>query len=161
MTQYIFTQRGYKLLTELIEKTRKQLSQITNEKAKAGSGQDTWHDEGFKIAVAEEMMWSKRLGELQSLIFNARVTKPKEQNEFVEIGTGIIIEYEDGSTFRFILDGYLVDITEDYVSIYSPLGKALLGARKGEERKLEKTEKIVKVKKIFPPSKAKSVLQEE
>jgi len=64
MTRYIFTLKRYEELKKLIDKTKERLTRITKTKAEAGSGQDTWHDEGFKMGLVEEMMWSKRLREL-------------------------------------------------------------------------------------------------
>lgn len=159
MTQYIFTQEGFKKLEMLIHETKEKLDQTIKAKAEAGSGQDGWHDEGFQMLEAQERMLSKRLGELQMLSSNAQTIKPEEQNDSIKIGTGVIIEYEDGSIFKFILDGYLVGALENRVSVYSPLGRILLNAKKGEERilQIEGKERIIKIKEIFPPSIAKSI----
>ena len=108
------------------------------------------------MGIAEEMMWSKKLGELEKILFNAQVIEPEEQDKRVAIGVGVVIEYEDGITAKFILDGYLIEPEENRVSFYSPLGRALLGAEEGEERELVigGRKKIIFVKKIFLPSAA-------
>ncbi len=133
----IFTKRGYKRLMEIIKETERKLKQVIKEKAEAGSGQDTWHDEGFRIGVTNEIMWSKRLGELQSLLRSAQVVTPEEQNKVIRIGNGVIVEYEDGSVFKFILEGHMAGKLEAGVSTYSSLGKIVLGAKIGEERVLD------------------------
>jgi transcription elongation GreA/GreB family factor len=139
------------------------LKEIIQLKAEAHSGQDGWHDEGFQMFQTEEMMLSKRLSELQNLRYNAQIIEPEEQNEVVKIGNGVVIEYEDGKTLEFILDGYVITPSKNRVSIYSPLGKILQGARKGEERILliGKTKRVVKVKEIYSPSVAKILLPKE
>ena len=157
MTQYIFTPEGYQDLKDLICETKKRLSRATKEKARAGSGQDTWHDEGFKMGVVEEAMISRRLSELEQLYASARVVEPKKQCEKVYLGVRVVIEYEDKSTFKFILDGYVVKESTDRVSVYSPLGKAITGAKKGEKRVmwLGKEKKVITIKKILPPKRSR------
>ena len=77
----------------------------------------------------------------------------------MKIGTGIIIEYEDGAIGKHILEGYMVNVSEGRISIYSPLGKALLGAQEREKRilKIENVKKIITIQKIFPPSAAETI----
>jgi transcription elongation GreA/GreB family factor len=160
---YIFTREGIEELEELIKKTKERLKEIIQLKAEAHSEQDGWHDEGFQMFQREEMMLNKRLSELQNLRCNAQIIEPEEQNEVVKIGNGVVIEYEDGKTLEFILDGYVIIPSKNRVSIYSPLGKILQGAGKGEERILliGKTKRVVKVKEIYPPPLAKTIFSKE
>jgi len=157
---YIFTREEFEELEKLIKKTKERLKEIIQLKAEAHSGQDGWHDEGFQMFQREEMMLNKRLSELQTLRRNAQVIDPEEQNEVVKIGNGVVIEYEDGKTLEFILDGYIITPSKNRISIYSPLGRILQGAKKGEERILliGKTKRVVTVKEIYSPSVAKILL---
>lgn len=161
MAKYSFTQKGYEELEKVIEETKVKLARVIKEKAEAGSGQDTWHDEGFKLGTVEEMMWSKKLGELQKLALNAEIVTPEEQNSLIKIGTGVIVEYEDGAFGKYIIEGYIIKALKGRVSIYSPLGKSLLGAKKGEVRsvKIGNVERTVTIQKILPPSKAEDIFQ--
>jgi len=155
MASYLLTKRGYELLKKHIRQAEKRLSQAIRLKSEAGAGQDSWHDEGFKLGIVEEMMWSKRLGELEKVLSNAQLVQPREQNERVEIGVGVVIkDADDGSIDKYIVDGYLVEPEKKRVSVYSPLGKALLGAREGEERTMVigGKERSFIIEKIFPPS---------
>jgi len=154
MDDYVFTARGYKILQEHIRKTEKRLSQATKSKSEAGAGQDTWHDEGFKLGIADEMMWSKRLGELEKIFSAAQLIRPEEQSEKVRVGVGVLIEYEDGAIAKYIIDGYLVEPEEQRISVYSPLAKAMLGAKEGDERTvvIGKKRRTFFIERIFPPS---------
>jgi len=160
MSSYIFSEEGYEELKRAITFARDNLEKTIKAKGEAHNGQDSWHDEGFKTAIVEEMGWSRRLGELQRLLSRAEIVKPEEQNTFVQFGTGVIIEYEDGTEKKFILDGYQIGNLKDRVSIYGPLGKALIGAKVGEERRFRvgNTERKVRVKKIILPSMASVTL---
>lgn len=160
---YIFTREGIEELEELIKKTKERLREIIQLKAEAHSGQDGWHDEGFQMFQREETMLNKRLSELQNLRCNAQIIEVEEQDEVVKIGNGVVVEYEDGKILKFILDGHVITPSENRVSIYSPLGKILQDARKGEERILYvgKIKRVVKVKEIYPPSLAKTIFSKE
>ena len=163
MEKHIFTQRGYNALKEAVGNTAKRLAKVTRDKADAGSGQDGWHDEGFKIGVVDEMMWSKRLSELQTIMQSATVVSPEEQDRVVKFGNGVTIQYQDGSIFSFILGGYNIGTHNEArpeISIYSPLGKAILGAKTGETRQFQKKGNIT-IKKILPPSRAEEIFQGE
>ena len=157
---YVFTTRGYKILQECIRKVEDKLSEATKSKSEAGAGQDTWHDEGFKLGIVDEMMWSKRLTELKKIFLSAQLVQPEEQNEKVMIGVGVIVEHEDGTIANYIIDGYLVKSEDKRISVYSPLGKALLEAKEGDKRVMVigNRKKVIFLKKIFPPSVAEKII---
>lgn len=162
MAKYLFTRKEYEELKKLINETKERLAQVTKTKAEAGFEEKGWHDSGFQTGVVEEMSINTYLRELQELFFNAEIIEPEEQNSFVKIGTGVIVEYEDGKICKYIVEGYLINIQEDRVSYCSPLGKALLGAKEGEKRivKIGNIKKTITVKKIFPPSLAETIIKE-
>lgn len=162
LDELIFTPDGYKTLEEKMRQTAERLAKATDMKAQASSGQDGWHDEGFKIGLVEEMMWSRELGRLQELMVKVKVVELEEQNTTVQLGNGVIVERDDGSIIRFVMSGYMSDPGEGRVSIYSPVGQALMGATEGEERalSLKDSKQILKVIKILPPSMAEDVLSE-
>lgn len=158
MSEYVFTSRGYEILLEMIKKNESILEQSTRTKSEAGQGQDDWHDEQFQRAMVEEEMWQKRLLGLKKILSQAQIIEPEEQNEFVDIGTGVVIQHEDGSIFKFIMQGCVLEIDEEmnFVSVHSPLGQAILGSKAGETKsfRVEDKEKKITVQKIFPPSEA-------
>lgn len=161
MTYYTFTQKGYQILLRKIDEAGKELKKAVELKATSGASQDGWHDEGFKLAQTEEFLWQKRISELKQLASNADVIEPAEQNETVELGTGVILEFEDGNISQFILEGFSVESIERWLSIHSPLGEAILGAKKGERRNFQvgKNKKTVTIKNILPPSKAEEIIE--
>ncbi|MDD5606639.1 MAG: GreA/GreB family elongation factor [Candidatus Pacebacteria bacterium] len=154
MNKYIVTEKEYKEIGERIKKLEIELREVMKEKGSVGSEVDSWHDEGFKLAVMQQHRLSKRLGELEDLFMKLEIIEPKEQKEQVYFGTGVEIEYDNGEIFKFILVGYQITNDGEKVSIYSPLGQAILGAKVGERRIFQVGEKIIKVtiKKILSPS---------
>lgn len=160
---YILTPRGYAALLQCVEETKKRLNEAIQAKAQAGAGQDDWHDEGYKLAVTEEMTIRQRLSELMAILQNAEVVTVAEQNESVQIGNGVVVDYEDGSTTSFILDGYLVVSAPGRVSIGSPVGKAVVGLRVGRRATYRgaKGVRTLTVRRILLPSEAEKTLQKK
>ena len=152
---YIFTKKQFEELEKRIKAAQKELARVSKEKGALASGQDGWHDEGFRLAFVEEERLRKRLADLKSLIPNAKIVEPKEQNQKVDIGNRVIIEYKDGFKETLVLNGYIVNAPENHFSIYSPLGKALKGAKKGQTKtvKIQGRKQKIKILEILFPSK--------
>ena len=159
--KYLFTKKGFEELKELIRQTEERLKEIRKRKAEAGTGQNGWHDEQFRLSEAEENRLIDRLENLMKLYSNAEVIEPEEQCECVKIGVGIVIKFEDGTTDKIILDGYQVVLRDHIVSIYSPIGNALLGAKKGEIIEIKEIKRQIEVIEIYPPSKAFEMIESE
>ncbi len=153
------TKREYEELEKAIIETEKKVNRAIKEKADSGSGQDTWHDEGFKQNLVEEAMWRQKLKELKKTRNSLIIIEPEEQDEVAEIGNGVEVEYENGETFKFILEGLNVSGKMSNLSIYSPLGKAVWRAREEDKVKVNigHKEHEVIVKNIIFPSKAKEI----
>lgn len=155
MEKYYFTERGFREFMSNYNSVKKELDDATANKAAAGAGSDTWHDEGFKIGIGEEMMWSKNFGKLQQIKDKAVVIIPVEQNKKVLLGNGVILS--DGSKDVFLLiDGYLSKASKNRASLYSPIGKNILNKIVGEEIvfKIGNDTKKFLLKEIILPSEA-------
>ena len=161
MSRYIFTPKGYEALSKIIKKNELLLNKSTKVKSEAGAGQDDWHDEQFQRAMIEEEMWGKRVRDIKEVLSQAEIIEPKEQNEVVDLGTGVVLKFENGSISKYILEGFAVEALDNRLSIHSPLGEAILGAKKGEKRtfQVEKKSKSVIVVEILLPSKAEEIFK--
>lgn len=156
----IMTPRGYADLKETLSKMEERLSLVLDEKACSREIFD------FSEVIVEEMKLRGLIEGIKNLIMCAQVIEPEEQDVVVRIGNGVIIEiieHEDESTLRFlgfVLEGYTRDSDDGRVSIFSPLGKLILGAKKGEKRvlSLKNGKRVVCIKQIFPPSKAEEAI---
>lgn len=140
----------------MLDRANDQLRMATEAKGDGGSGQDAWHDEGHKSGLVQEMIWSQRISEIEKILMNCQIVDPIEQAETVKLGNGVLVEYEDGSSFAFILEGYNLDVLDNRVSIHSPLGQAILNGRQGETRQmiLGKQPKKITIQSIVAPSEA-------
>jgi transcription elongation GreA/GreB family factor len=154
MPEFVFTPFGRRLLEEAILEVRTKLKQASLEKGEEASGQDSWHDEGYKLANVNEMMWSQRYQELKTILDQGRLVAPAEQTEKMLVGNGVRVRHEDGAIEHFMLEGYLIKPVANRVSYLSPLGKALLNTNKGGQVTFSGGGRTIAltVEEIFAPS---------
>jgi len=89
------------------------------------------------LAFKEDMNFlESRLFELEYILKNFILVKkpPKEKQNVVNLGATVTLEDEDGSLNEFMLVGSLeANPSEGKISTESPVGKALLGKKIGDE----------------------------
>ena len=89
------------------------------------------------LAFKEDMdLLENRLSELEYILKNYILIKkpPKEKQNVVDVGATVTLEDEEGSINEFLLVGTLeANPSEGKISIESPVGKALLGKKVGDE----------------------------
>lgn len=130
------TEQGFRALHDELDRLWKvERPKVTNEVAAAAA-------QGDRSENAEYIYGKKRLREidrriryLSRRIDAVTVVKPsKEQEGRVFFGAWVSIEDEDGasSTYR-IVGSDEIDTSKGWISVESPLARALLGKREGEE----------------------------
>ena len=94
------------------------------------------------------------IAEIEATLKNAKVVDEDElSTEHVNIGNTVVIEDESGKTIKFFLVGSKeVDMKAMKISDESPIGKACIGKKLGEEVEVEapagvKKYKIVEIDK--------------
>jgi transcription elongation factor GreA len=89
------------------------------------------------LAFKEDMdLLENRILELEYILKNFTLIKkpPKEKQDTVNIGATVTLADEEGSINEFMLVGTLeANPSEGKISIESPIGKALLGKKIGDE----------------------------
>jgi transcription elongation GreA/GreB family factor len=164
MEEYLITKEEYEELKKALDGAQERTRKATKDKSDAGAGQDAWHDENFKLGIAEEAKWKRQEEEIKSIIRNVRIIEPVEQADIAQIGNGVRIAYDSGKELEFILGGYHSGaFIENRVSIYSPVGEAVVGTKEGEicTFRVGKEETRIKVKKILSPSNAEKIFTKE
>jgi len=93
-----------------------------------------------------------RIAELETILKNTQLIKapPKEKQSIVGLGAIVTLEESDGQINEFMIVGTLeANPNEGKISLESPVGKALLGKRVGDEVLITSPIRVVyKVKKI-------------
>ncbi|KKR23641.1 MAG: Transcription elongation factor GreA [Candidatus Daviesbacteria bacterium GW2011_GWB1_39_5] len=89
-----------------------------------------------RIAIpssSQQGLIENRIAELENVLKGAKVIATEHSNDFVVIGSTVKIEMDDGIDEFTIVGRVEADPSKKKISNESPLGSALVGAKKGEE----------------------------
>jgi transcription elongation factor GreA len=136
-------------LRELIEVRR---PQITAAVAEARSHGDLRENAAYDAARDDQAMNEKRIGDLEVMLRNAVVIDEQAagRRDVVGLGSTVVVDFE-GEDERYTIVGAIeAKPSEGKISNASPMGRALLGARKGEERTFitPRGKQTIRVKRI-------------
>jgi transcription elongation factor GreA len=148
------TRAGLQKLKEKIRKTEDELKETLRAKGEAAeTGGNVWHDNfSFEQLAEKARGLSQRLAELKNQLANAEVAAPgyktsSPSGSEVKISSSVSIAFEDGTEKTFTVgDPETADPEKGVISYESPLGKALIGGKTGEEKKYKAGGRIYKVK---------------
>ena len=148
--EVILTQEGYDNLDKELNylKTEKRAEIAERIKVALGFGdlsENSEYDEA-KNAQAENEV---RIAELENKIRHAKIINEKEiDTDTVQIGNTVkVLDIEFNEEFEYTIVGSTeVDIAESKISNESPLGEALLGAKKNETVEVTAPAGIMKYK---------------
>ena len=145
------------LTTEGLEKIKKEYQDLKSLKLAKTKGEISkiWHSEDINpeyLSFREDLSFLEtRIAELENIFKNVEIVKlpPKEKRGFVNLGAKVLVEV-DGQTDEFAIVGSLeANPSLGKISNESPVGKALLGHRAGDEVLISSPIKtIYKIKKI-------------
>jgi transcription elongation GreA/GreB family factor len=151
---YLLTKVGFDKLKSDIAATEQELKETRKLKGEAyETGGNAWHDNfAFEQFIEKERMLIKRLAELKEKLNRAVVKerKPQGGGEKVQLGSRVLVEFEDGSRKEFmIVDSETADPDRGTISYRSPLGAALMNCREGNGRSYTAGGKTMKVKVLM------------
>lgn len=86
----------------------------------------------YDAALEEQAMIESRISELENILKGAKVINNQHTEDFVVIGSTVKIEMDDGIDEFTIVGRVEADPSKKRISNESPLGSALVGAKKGE-----------------------------
>ena len=146
--EVFLTKEGYKELEERLDylKTTARV-EVANKIEVARSFGDISENSEYDAAREEEALVEQEIQQLQTTLRNAKIiNKAKVDTTKVSIGSTVVVddlEFGDELTFK-IMGSFEADPVKGLISNESPLGRALIGAKKGD---------VVEV--VTPASKAK------
>lgn len=128
------TSEGLENLKNELEKLKNEDRQRVIESLKEARAQgDLSENADYDAARDEQARLEGRIKELEEIIKNAVVIDPRSNGHNSNLGKVITVEFEDGEQRKFELVGSLeANPLEDKISNESPLGSAVLHAKKGE-----------------------------
>ncbi len=148
--EIILTQEGYNKLEEELNHLKTEKRTEISERIKVALGfgdlsENAEYDEA-KSAQAENEI---RIAELEAQIRNAKIIDEKEiDTKTVQIGNTVkVLDIEFDEKIDYTIVGSTeVKLAENKISNESPLGKALLGAKKGATVEVEAPAGVMKYK---------------
>ena len=148
--EFLLTQEGYDNLEKELEKLKTETRYEIAERIKVALGfgdlsENSEYDEA-KNAQAEN---ESRIVELENMLRHAKIINDKEvDTEIVQVGNTVkIYDEEFKEEVEYMIVGSTeVNLAENKISNESPLGKALLGKRRGDIAEVNAPAGIIKYK---------------
>ena len=148
--EVILTQEGYDKIEENLEELKTKVRDEIRERIKVALSygdlsENSEYDEA-KAALAEN---EDKIAELENKLKHARIIDESEiDTKVVQIGNTVKvhdIEFDEDVTYT-IVGSTEVDLLNNKISNESPIGQALLGAKKGQGVEAKATNGIMKFK---------------
>ena len=129
------TDKGLDELKQELEYLQNVKVPETIERMQDAKGSGDWMDEAENILIQEELAFlNERISELHYMIDHATMIGQGNEDNIVNIGETVVIQSLDGETERFTIVGVAeVDPANGFISNESPLGRALLDQKVGDE----------------------------
>jgi len=150
--------KKFYLTKEGLEKVKKEYQELKKfESAKIrGESPKIWHSEDINpeyLSFQEDLGFLEaRIADLEYILkyFELIKTPPKEKQNVVNLGATVTLKETDGKINEFMIVGTLeANPSEGKISSESPVGKAILGKKIGDEVIITSPIKVVyKIKKI-------------
>lgn len=136
MDETVITRAGLARLNEELERLTGEGRRAIAERLKRAVANETNHAENADyLAVRDDqMLLERRIAQLEERLLSAQITEPDPKNGRVDVGERVRLRSLDsGKRLEVELVGRLeADASKGRISIASPLGKAILGLRRGE-----------------------------
>jgi transcription elongation factor GreA len=117
-------------LEDLINKKRPELAQRLRHAVEMG---DLSENADYTKAKEDQAFLEGRIQELEFILREAIIVEKDEQNDVVKIGNSVLISQNGAAPETFLLVGVKeANPREGKISHESPIGKALLGKRRGD-----------------------------
>jgi transcription elongation factor GreA len=152
MTQkrYDITQEGLAKLKaeheQLISFSRKDVAEKIKRAREMGG---TENNAEYEDAKNEQAFIEGRISSLENIILNARIIEGPHLPGVVELGDTVLIQNQDGKIDRYTIVGTTeANPVEGKISCESPVGKALLGKKKGAKVDVRTPAGIMKLQLI-------------
>jgi transcription elongation factor GreA len=132
-TSFHLTQEGHQELTAELNdlKTNKLPDAIERVKAAREHG-DLSENSEYHAAREDHSMIEGRIDELEELLARAKIV-PKTTNKSVSLGNKVTVSAKDKKHTYHIVGKYEADPANKKISDESPLGRALIGKKVGQE----------------------------
>ncbi len=147
--EYLLTQEGLKKLEEELEHLLTvRRPEVADKIQQAKELRSAVNSPEYEDAKNEQGFVEGRILELEHIIKNAKVIHHEDaNNDFVEVGNEVKVQLQDGTEEHYTIVGSAeANPAEWKISNESPIGKALLSKRVGDEVEVEAPAGTLKLK---------------
>jgi transcription elongation factor GreA len=133
-----FTSEGLKELKEELKKLVKEKRPKLIDRVTVARDHGDLSENSEYTAAREDLAFVEgRIEELEELIARAKLIKAKKTKGEVKLGCKVTVKVNGKKQTFEVVGEWEADPTEEKISHTSPLGKALLGKKKGEKVEIE------------------------
>jgi len=151
MPNTFLTKEGYNKLQEELDYLRgTRRTEIADRLREAAFGEDLVENAEYEAAKNEQAFIEGRIKDLEGLLATARIIESPKKTEIIQLGSKVVIQ-ESGSKDNeqyFLVGPAEAQPVEGKISNESPLGKALMGHKAGEQVEVHAPDGSFKVKII-------------
>jgi len=134
---FLFTKEGLeKIKAELLEIKEVRLKQIAQRLKEARELGDLSENSEYEEAKNEQAFVSGRASELEKMIKYAEVISENRSCTKVDVGCRVVVEADGNKESYAIVGSAESDPVNGYISADSPLGRSLIGSKKGDKIKV-------------------------
>lgn len=126
-----FTQEGYQKVQDDLERLKKEREEILVRLQTAREMGDLSENGAYKAARFELGSTDRQIRRLMNLLKFGEVVNTR-QHGVVGFGSTVTITSKHGNQMFTVVDRFESDPSKQYISVGSPLGKAMLGKRPGD-----------------------------
>ena len=130
---YLTPERFEELKTELVNLKTVRRLEVADRLKRAKELGDLSENAEYSEAREEQAVVESRIFEVEDMIKNAVIIKTGTDSKLVEIGSSVVVENSGKETTYYIVGSNETKPEDGYISNESPLGKAFLGRKPGED----------------------------
>jgi len=143
------TPEGFEKLKKELEELKAQRKEIAARLKKAVSYGDLSENADYHQAKEDQGFLEGKIVELEDVLRNAQVIEKGEGIKgTIQIGSSVFLENKKGEEKITIVGAEEAAPMEGKISVESPLGKALMGKRKGDEVEINTPKGAIKYKVV-------------
>jgi len=128
---------------ELVSVRRKDVAEKIKRAREMGG---TENNAEYEDAKNEQAFIEGRIGSLENIIMNAKIIEGPRMTGIVELGDSVLIQNQDGKIDRYTIVGTAeANPVDGKISCESPVGKSLLGRKKGDKVEVRTPAGLIKL----------------
>ncbi len=132
-TEFMLTAEGIQTLKdELLELSTTKRAEIASRLKDAKADGDLSENSAWDAARDDQGFTEGRIAEIEHILKHSKLIEHKDSN-IISLGSTVHLELEDGRQHYTIVGSTEANPDEGKISNESPIGKALLGKKPGEE----------------------------